>query len=499
MRHLPTWILPLIGVVAISMASLLRHTAPPTLSPVRVAEELSAPKAVIPSVSLAVPPALGAPRQECLPRRTPPPSIAVPQHHPPSDIPSLVSSLYTPEAPPVVLTYFACHGSASQHYSHLSAMVIAKAINASLVLLPHARNRNGYDRRNLVGDGVNKSEVLAWGEVPLASIYDVASFSTYMKPGHVRVVPYPPRAEVPLPANREGWRTHHLEDAVRKLHLPEGTPVIRIVYRRRRLLAEWKKKILDKIRGALKKRPKAVLVDLGCTDIMVGANPKFPSVEYDRRQLRLVHNSLRFNPALRAISDEVVKELRAEADGFETMHLRVEKDMFTDRSASRWWDAFQITYNMHPRPKPRPVFVASGIFSYMSPGEVATALAKYTTPVMYHMCVGDIPLDVRPWLDFSVLVQGESFFGHEWSSLTWLVIQDRTMLGRGLNTNTVVQKKGAPYRHPSCCETDRCLTFSCSPADGMEAWDMRREKRRDDDRASPIAAASDEEQLRALQ
>eukprot|EP01065_Artemidia_motanka_P036254 TRINITY_DN44170_c0_g1_i1.p1 TRINITY_DN44170_c0_g1~~TRINITY_DN44170_c0_g1_i1.p1 ORF type:complete len:626 (+),score=145.66 TRINITY_DN44170_c0_g1_i1:50-1927(+) len=376
--------------------------------------------------------------------------------------------------PVLAVTYYACHGAISQHYSHLSAMVIAKAVGASALFLPHARSRDAYDKRNIGVFNRTHTNGTAWMEVPLSYVYDVSSFSTYMAPAEVHPCPYRP-GEVKLPTERKGWRRHHLRDAVRKLRLPSGTLHVRVTYKRRRLLKTWidviTARVTEEMRAAANRGGLSgvALIDMGCTDITVAANPKYPHSNADRGQLLLAHKSLRLSPSIRSLAQVAAAELsEREPGGYDGVHLRIEKDMFTDKSASGWWDAYHLMLNVQraERVPKTALFIASGIFTYMNVTEQAEALAAFVAPRLYRLCFRTEPLlDVRPWVDFLLLIGTSRFFGHDWSSLSWLVVQERTLARRALNQSFIAQKKGSPSRVPACCETDRCLTTACSLVD----------------------------------
>eukprot|EP00659_Diplonema_papillatum_P013979 gene13979-21384_t len=379
--------------------------------------------------------------------------------------------------PVVVLTYTACHGALSQHYGHLSALALARYIEPDVVVLPHARTRKTYGSRNLLGsrDVERENE---WHELHLREIYDVASFQAYF-PGGTRVFASPaPPTNITLPKSHKAYSYHFTEDAPSRFGLP-AADVARVTYKRRRAGWIWKALINKKLRNHSSAR--VVVVDLGCTDIMVGANPKYGAMREDVVNLQQAHETLRLAPYLVRAADSAVAKIeslpavRAAAGRWIALHLRVERDMFADKMMDHWWRAYRRSKTSFLDPKPYPIVVASGIFEYLTPAEQSHFLTDYSVRhPLYRVCIqNELPNDVRPWIDYLVLLRGTYFQGHEYSAFSWLVVQQRILrYRRGLATASLVRKRGYNESSPSCCENDRCLAFACSENDGDPPTEM---------------------------
>eukprot|EP01060_Flectonema_neradi_P008033 TRINITY_DN15730_c0_g1_i1.p1 TRINITY_DN15730_c0_g1~~TRINITY_DN15730_c0_g1_i1.p1 ORF type:complete len:524 (+),score=49.41 TRINITY_DN15730_c0_g1_i1:79-1572(+) len=372
--------------------------------------------------------------------------------------------------PKVVMTYSACHGSLSQHFGHLSALTIAKGLQPDVVVLPHARTRKTFQSRNLLGEkDVNKTNI--WTEVPLSAVYDIRSFEEYFSKLGIKATTFPsPPGPVTLPGTYKGFDTHWHVGLPGKFGLPEKTPVVGLRYKRRRPLYIWLQILNRQI--SRYHREENLIVDLGCTDILIGANPNFTAIDQDIDSLTSAHESLRVAGYLHDAAIQVREQLPV---NYTSVHLRIERDMIADSAVGRWWRAHLRAKAAFLDPiKEIPTFVASGIFEYMSEEEQRSLLAPYIlTHKMYRACgVDEIPNDIRPWVDFFVLLGGGHFQGHEYSVLTWLVIQQRLLFGRGLDQHSLVKKKGPP-RNPQCCENDRCLTYLCALRDDGPLIDFR--------------------------
>ena len=372
--------------------------------------------------------------------------------------------------PVIVMTYSACHGSLSQHFGHLSALTIAKGLQPDVVVLPHARTRKTFESRNLLGDrDVNKTNT--WTEVPLTAVYEIESFKNYLSTLSIESMTFPSSpGPVVLPESYKAFETHWHTQVAKKFGLPSDTPVVGLRYKRRRPLFMWLQILNRQI--AKYHREKLIIVDLGCTDILIGANPNYTAIDTDINTLREVHQSLHIANYLQETAHRVIDQLPT---NYTSIHLRIERDMIADSAVGRWWKAHLRAKAAFLDPiREVPAFVASGIFEYMSEKEQRSLLAPYiATHKLYRACgVSHIPNDIRPWVDFFILAGGRHFQGHEFSVLTWIVIQQRLLYGRGLDQHSLVKKKGPP-RNPRCCENDRCLTYQCALTDDGNLIDFR--------------------------
>ena len=75
-----------------------------------------------------------------------------------------------PKAPRIILRYMACAGLFNQHYSHIAALTLAAALDATLVMAP-AVQRNSYAKLFSMSKEHNEVE---WTPAPLDSLLDVS-------------------------------------------------------------------------------------------------------------------------------------------------------------------------------------------------------------------------------------------------------------------------------------------------------------------------------------
>eukprot|EP00754_Rhynchopus_humris_P000625 Rhum_TRINITY_DN10385_c1_g1::Rhum_TRINITY_DN10385_c1_g1_i1::g.38224::m.38224 len=424
-------------------------------------------------------------------------------------------------APPVrVLTYQACHGALSQHYGHLSALVVAKYIGADVVVLPHARTRETFASRNVLGakreERTDGTKANAWWEIPLTMIYNTSSFEDYLRrpfepldryagpeaaadtrrAKQARVVNYPaPPGPVTLPNSFRGYDTH-FHTGVKKALGFEGREDVRVVgirYKRRRLGRMWAQIVDRQVESMTREAGvSVVVVDLGCTDIMVGSNLAKNATTEDVLELGAANRQLQLAGYLTEAARGASEALhRRHPGGWTGLHLRIERDMFTDNSAKRWTRAYRRAQASFLDQNRQPLLIASGVFEYLEPGstELAELLGPYTERhALHRVCVSGaskLPNDVRPWIDYLVLKEGARFQGHEYSVLSWLVVQQRTLEGRPLDTSSLIRKKTLRESHAECCEGDRCLVWVCRETEGAPEVDVMRYLAYDDDVKPP--------------
>ena len=373
--------------------------------------------------------------------------------------------------PVLLMTYQACHGALSQHYGHLSAMVVAKYIGADIVVLPHARTRHSFGSRNVLGVQ-DSSKDNAWSEVPLSSVYEISSFASYLnengkKKVEVVTMPSAPLENIVLPEQYSGFSRHFHANISEKLLLHKTRRVgkVNIVYKRRRSGRLWQDIIEKKVKQLAGNR--LVIVDLGCTDIMVGTNPSFNATREDIVEMSTANEKLQLATYLVEAGRSGAEQMRTLAPNatYTGLHLRLERDMFADRSAARWGRLYAKAKSAFLDDLPHPLYIASGVFGYHNVTENREMFAPYyRTHVLYRGCLSrTLPNDVRPWVDYLVLKEAAFFQGHEYSVLSWLVVQQRSREGKSLVTSSLIRRsKSSNSEHPTCCEGDRCLVTSCT-------------------------------------
>eukprot|EP01064_Diplonema_japonicum_P010082 TRINITY_DN17432_c1_g2_i1.p1 TRINITY_DN17432_c1_g2~~TRINITY_DN17432_c1_g2_i1.p1 ORF type:complete len:520 (+),score=95.91 TRINITY_DN17432_c1_g2_i1:80-1561(+) len=380
--------------------------------------------------------------------------------------------------PVVVMTYAACHGAVSQHYGHLSAMTIASLTKPDVMVLPHGRTRKTYKSRNVLAklnttnslQNASHDPRIEWTEIPLSRVYRLDTFQRLLG-GNTTVLNSPnPPGPVTLPSNFSGYERYWVPGKNEKFGL--NASIVEMRYKRRRSGWVWKEMINRAVLAHW--RAQVVIVDLGCTDIMVSANPgkKYGMVmQEDIKLLKKAHQTLQLAPYLRRVGRAAmgaVRKIQPEGGKYTGLHLRMERDMFEDKSVTRWKNMYLRAkeYFLDDK-KEHPLLIASGIFEYMKRDELRQHLLPYSnTHDLYHLCLSrPLDNDIRPWIDFQVLATADYFQGHDYSSLSWLVVQQRILHALPLSTSSLVRRV-IPARSPLCCENDRCLSTVCPLPNG---------------------------------
>eukprot|EP01065_Artemidia_motanka_P010895 TRINITY_DN15851_c1_g1_i1.p1 TRINITY_DN15851_c1_g1~~TRINITY_DN15851_c1_g1_i1.p1 ORF type:complete len:342 (+),score=36.21 TRINITY_DN15851_c1_g1_i1:459-1484(+) len=325
------------------------------------------------------------------------------------------------KGPVVVLTYAACGSAAEQFSGHLSAVGIAGRVAADMVVLPHTRAA---------------SPAGGLMEIATEAVFDVGVLQTHLARMGVqaRTCPFKPRERLSEGAS-------YLPDAATTLGFPKETSVMK-VRPGRRTLDEWARTINTGLLDFWRRQ--TVIVDLGCVRPFAVSRVH----EGDRLQLLAAHDALQFTEGLVQAARNAMEAVRKLTDTaqYDAVVLPPTREGGTDALFSA---------QLRSQPFRRPAYVTGGDVSGLPP-HGSTLLRQCGNK---H--------GVLEWIELHVLIEGERFLGFEGSALSQLVLEERTLRGRGLSSSTLISDVGAAPRAfvPRCCDTDMCLTVQCTAAD----------------------------------
>ncbi|GAB4813791.1 hypothetical protein N2152v2_000837 [Parachlorella kessleri] len=342
----------------------------------------------------------------------------------------------------------ACGGLCNQLYSHIHALIIARALNASTLLLPPALRRRSFGHVYTAPDGKNTTSV-RWSFSPVEGLLDVERMVEYWAARGLTIQRTPPlRPALSFKTGRLRLDSNLFVGAL-NYNLPEGEGCMdtRVRPPQRPLplsayLAEARTAIgadaMPLLRGDPSARIPCVYLDTHCT---------FLSVE-TVRNLTLAAEAARgvfFKRSLVALADQVVGALDAQGSGFNGLHLRLEKDARDWHTMAGGTEALIELYLQSMKAAgftvASLVYVASGLMTYDAGGELQRFREKVAAMGLAKrlVCKEDLlPMSALAGLhpeqlalvDLLVLLRSTHLVGFGGSSFSFLLQELRALQGR---------------------------------------------------------------------
>lgn len=368
----------------------------------------------------------------------------------------------------ITLRYTACGGLINQHYSHVSALALASAVDATRVHLPPAVQRSSYGHYFSVFADQNE---VKWTPAPLAGVLDVDAATAAWAERGVQLLPPVPGAELPdvtrpatafpttpLPTKVDGRPTTHAR--VDSVYMA-SSPLPSLADRVRVTPAAA---VTPALRVAPDARPPPIVVDLPCTFFAVRTADSLPLVTDVARTLTIA-------PDIIALADRVVAavasaalvrpppRLRDRRAGdlplapFNGAHLRLESDA-RDWTAilggpAALWGAYVGAARAAGCDAHTPLFIASGLLSYGATAQLAAVVAEIKrlglASAVYHkeMFLGAGELEAltseqAAAVDFVVLARAKGFVGLGSSTFSHYIREHRALHGVTRSTSALV-------------------------------------------------------------
>ena len=356
----------------------------------------------------------------------------------------------------LALRYTACGGLINQHYSHVAALVLARALGADRVVLPPAAQRDSFGKYfSTVAD---RNEV-AWTAAPLDGVLDVGAVVAAWAGRGVTVTP--PTGLAPFPDLTQPGSAFPTAPPPPGLNLTLHARVPGVYLNAAPLAA-----LADRVRAAvveaaaplLRADPDARLppavVDLPCTFFAIRTADVLPLVAD-------VARTLPFAPSIVALADRVVAGAAAAARApppgplaspssplplapFNAVHLRLESDA-RDWTAimggpAAVWDGYVRAARAAGFNATTPLYAASGLLTYGATNQLAAVVAELRrlglASAVYHKELFLSERDLAPLtseqkaaVDFLVLARARAFVGLGSSTFSHYVREWRALAG----------------------------------------------------------------------
>lgn len=339
----------------------------------------------------------------------------------------------------LTLRYSVCHGFINQHYSHIAAFSLARMLGAEIVL-PTGCKRDSFGSAFSTDKAKNN---VIWKTTPLESILDVNRIISYWfnkgfvvhrtppvtfgqiidQPGEQLYPKYrQPDSEADTIVRMDGvyFKNYDMSELVEKARLTVVTAAAAL------------------LRADPSRDLSRMTLDLPCAFFSLRTLSTLPLVTE-------VAGSLKFAPALHAMAQKVLGDIRVEHHVFNAVHLRVEKDAEDwikilggpEKTWSLYLDAMRKG-NFDPQ---TPIYLASGLLTYGSNQDDMQRIvgllvqAGVASTVLYKERYLDQPdLDAltseqKALLDFLVLAEGKTFVGLGVSTFAYFLREHRALHG----------------------------------------------------------------------
>jgi len=378
----------------------------------------------------------------------------------------------TPEPVPfrLLLRYTVCGGLINQHYAHISALMIAQALGAEVVL-PLACYRESFGQHFSLHTEENE---MKWYSAPLETLVDVDRLVDVWRDWGLIIHKTPPDAVLPdqsapqtaFPVFNSSRNSHNSSsglDMISSVSKVDSRLIVKLdsLYRKTLPLMEVvnkaKKELLAKHQTARSKHEDlktqkdrlTLSLDLPCTFFAIRTN--------DTETLPIaaaVAASLEFPPHLRALADKASSVMTSQGRApYNGVHLRVEKD------AEDWalimggpgvvWHQYlalmlDMGFNNHT-----PLYVASGLFSYEdeTSWEMAQGLIKGRGLASYVLCkerfvpnweLKTLHPEQLALVDLLILRRATAFVGFISSTFSHYIKEYRALHGVGRHSTALV-------------------------------------------------------------
>lgn len=331
---------------------------------------------------------------------------------------------HTEAGRPLTLRYEVCGGLCNQLYAHFSALAMARALGAELVLAP-AMSRSSFGDYNITDLPFDQqANAVTWRALPLEALLDV-------------------------PRLRRYWQVQGL--AVRQGTAPDTMhPNLRIVMPRPVQVPV--DTFQESIRGHIANRSSALaslpphagwLIDMPCTFLSVAQL-------YDNPPVRGFAASFRFAPQIEALADRVGHRLNRTFNG---IHLRLERDasfpMATYGGRQAYWRQYLQTVDAARFDGSAMIYLASGLLGYGDQAQLGSFVRALRSRgirgevvtkemVLPAEDLNSLAVEQQAALDFAVMLSANHVVGVAWSTFSYLLRERRALEGRDPDSMALV-------------------------------------------------------------